>query len=36
MKNTNKASNCLIRLPIWEGIDSSYIIEAMSKSLKKI
>jgi dTDP-4-amino-4,6-dideoxygalactose transaminase len=36
MKNTNKASNCLIRLPIWEGVDSSYIIEAMTKSLNKL
>ena len=36
MKNTNKASNCLIRLPIWEGLDASYVIDAMSKSLKKL
>tara|TARA_B100000768_G_scaffold180981_1_gene202424 strand:- start:4703 stop:5827 length:1125 start_codon:yes stop_codon:yes gene_type:complete len=36
MKNTNKASNCLIRIPIWEGLDASYVIDAMSKSLKKL
>ena len=36
MKNTNRASNCLIRLPIWEGLDAAYVINAMSKSLKKL
>ena len=36
MKNTNRASNCLVRLPLWEGLDSSQVINAMSKTLKKI
>ena len=36
MRNTNKASNCLIRLPIWEGLNVECVIDAISKSLKKL
>lgn len=36
MKNTNRASTCLVRLPLWQGLDSSKVISAMSKTLKKL
>lgn len=33
MKNTNNASNCLVRLPLWEGVNSDHVINSMSKAL---
>ena len=36
MVNTNRASECLIRLPIWEGINVQKILASMKKAFKKI
>ena len=36
MKNTNQASTCLVRLPLWGGLDSSKVISAMSKTLMRL
>jgi len=36
MNNTNQASTCLVRLPLWEGLDSSRVISAMSKTLMRL
>lgn len=36
MINTNRASDSLIRLPIWEGINVQKVLNSMKKVLKKL
>jgi dTDP-4-amino-4,6-dideoxygalactose transaminase len=33
MNNTNEVSDCLVRLPLWIGMDINYIIESINKIL---
>ena len=36
MINTNRASECSVRLPIWEGINVEKVLNSMKKVLKAI